>query len=48
MYKLELLAKTLFSDCENGVDLIKEYCMEQIRLVQLAAEYKIEQIQKLI
>jgi hypothetical protein len=45
--KLESLNKSLLIDCENGADIIKEYCMEQTRLIQLSTEKKIEQIQNL-
>jgi hypothetical protein len=45
--KLETLFKMLKNDCENGIDKIKEYCDEQIRLIQLSTENRIEQINKL-
>ncbi len=45
--KLELLARSLKFKFENGTDTIKEYCDEQIRLIQLSTENKIEQIYKL-
>ena len=32
---------------ENGTDIITEYCNEQIRLIQLSTENRIEQINKL-
>lgn len=45
--KVLSISKLLFSDCENGHDIISEYCNEQIRLIQLSTENKIEQINKL-
>ena len=39
--------KLFCSDYENGTDIIKEYCNEQIRLIQSSTENKIEQINKL-
>ena len=41
------MAQVLGSDYENGTYLITEYCNEQIRLIQLSTENKIEQINKL-
>jgi hypothetical protein len=41
------ITKLLCSDYENGHDIIKEYCNEQIRLIQLSTENKIEKINKL-
>jgi len=41
------MSKSLWSDCENGVDIIKEYFREQMRFIQSATEKKIEQINKL-
>jgi hypothetical protein len=40
-------AKLLWSECENGVEIIKEHYNEQIRLIQLSTESKIEQMNKL-
>ena len=45
--KLQSIIQLLCSGCENGNDLITEYCNEQIRLIQLSTENKIEQINKL-
>jgi len=45
--KLQSIAQTLGSDYETGTYLITEYCNEQIRLIQLSTENKIEQINKL-
>ncbi len=39
--------KIIWNDCENGTDIIREYCNEQIRQIQLSTENKIEQINKL-
>ena len=47
MNKLRSKIQLLWSDCENGNDIIREYCNEQIRLIQLSTENKIEQINKL-
>ena len=41
------IIQLLWSDCENGNDIIREYCNEHIRLIQLSTENKIEQINKL-
>jgi hypothetical protein len=45
--KIESLAKILVFDSENGIEMIKEHCIEQVRLIQLSTETKIEQIYKL-
>jgi hypothetical protein len=45
--KLEILFKMLKNGFENGIDKIKEHCTEQIRLIQLSTENRIEQINKL-
>jgi len=45
--KVFSICKLIWSDCENGHDIIKEYCNEQIRLIQLSVENKIEKINKL-
>jgi len=46
--KVFSIVKLFCSDYENGTDIIKEYyCNEQIRLIQLSTEKKIEQINKL-
>ena len=47
MNKLQSIIQLLWSDCENGNDIIREYCNEHIRLIQLSTENKIEQINKL-
>jgi len=41
------IGKIIWYDCENGTDTIREYCKEQIRLIQLSTENKIEQMNKL-
>jgi hypothetical protein len=45
--KVFSIVKLFCSDYENGNDVIKEFCNEQIRLIQLSTENKIEQINKL-
>jgi len=40
------LARFLKFESENGTDVIKEHCIEQLRRIQLATENKIEQIFK--
>jgi hypothetical protein len=45
--KLETLFKILKNGFDNGIDKIKEHCTEQIRLIQLSTENRIEQINKL-
>ena len=45
--KVLSIVKLFLSDYENGTDIIKEYCNEQIRRIQLSTENKIEQINKL-
>ena len=45
--KVKLIAESIWNDCENGPDVIREYFNEQIRLIQLSTENKIEQINKL-
>jgi hypothetical protein len=45
--KLESLFRMLKNGFENGIDKIKEYCFEQIRLIQLSTENRIEQINKI-
>jgi hypothetical protein len=47
MNKLQSIIQLLWSDCENGTDIIRDYCNEQIRLIQISTENKIEQINKL-
>jgi hypothetical protein len=47
MNKVKMISQLLWSDCENGVDIIREYFNEQIRFIQISAENKIEQINKL-
>jgi hypothetical protein len=42
MNKVRLISKLLWSDFENGTDNITEYFNEQIRLIQLSTENKIE------
>ena len=44
---IKMISQLLWSDYENGVDIIKEYFNEQIRLIQLSTENKIEQIHTL-
>jgi hypothetical protein len=39
-------ARSLKFESENGTDVIKEHCIEQLRRIQLATENKIEQIYK--
>ena len=39
--KIESIVKLLWRDYENGIDLIKEHCNEQIRLIQLSTENKL-------
>ena len=45
--KLEILTESFKFDNETLIGKIKEHCMEQIRLIQLSTENKIEQINKL-
>jgi hypothetical protein len=45
--KIQSITKLLLHDFENASDIITEYCNEQIRLIQLSTENKIEQINKL-
>ena len=45
--KVKSIAKLLWHNFENGTDVITEYCNEQIRLIQLSTENKIEEINKL-
>jgi hypothetical protein len=45
--KLELIVKQIQNNYEHDSDLIIEHCNEQIRLIQLLTENKIEQINKL-
>jgi len=45
--KVQSIVKLVWHDFENGTDIISEYCNEQIRLIQLSTENKIEQINKL-
>ena len=45
--KINSLEKLLLFDLDNGIEIIQEHCMEQIRLIQLSTENKIEQINKL-
>ena len=45
--KLETLFRMLKDGSDNGIDKIKEHCDEQIRLIQLSTENRIEQINKL-
>jgi len=45
--KINSLEKLLLIDLDNGIEIIQEHCMEQIRLIQLSTENKIEQINKL-
>jgi hypothetical protein len=41
---IECLASQLIFDFENGAEMIKDHCAEQRRLVQLATEKRIEEI----
>jgi hypothetical protein len=41
------IGNIILYDCENGINTIREYCNEQIRLIQLSTENKIEQMNKL-
>jgi len=45
--ELQSIIQLLCYGCEDGTDLIAEYCNEQIRLIQLSTENKIEQMNKL-
>ncbi len=45
--KIDSLARSLSFESDNGIEIIKEHCMEQIRLVNLCTENKIEQINNL-
>ena len=42
--KVFSICKLIWSDCENGHDIIKEYCQS---IIQLSVENKIEKINKL-
>ena len=44
---MDLLSKKLKFDLENGIDNIKEYCIEQKRLVQLSVENKMKELNDL-
>jgi hypothetical protein len=39
--KVESIVKLLWRNYENGIDIIKEHCNEQIRLIQLSTENKL-------
>jgi hypothetical protein len=45
--KVLSITQLLCYDCENGADIIRDYCDEQIRIIQLSTENRIEQINKL-
>jgi len=45
--KVVSICKIIWYDCDNGTDIIREYCNEQIRQIQLSTENKIEQMNKL-
>ncbi len=45
LIKIESLINELKLNFENGADQVKEYCQEQRRLVQLATEKKIQELQ---
>jgi hypothetical protein len=45
--KIFSITNLLWHDCENGTDVIREYCNEQIRIIQLSTENKVEKINKL-
>ena len=45
--KILSITKLIWHDCVNGTDIFREYFNEQIRLIQLSTQNKIEQINKL-